>query len=57
MSNPDTVFEMDWRHRDGTRIYATIKIDHCYNRNEDLELVFASFCESLPSLLTQQDTG
>ena len=57
MSNPDTVFEMDWCHRDGTRIYATIKIDHCYNRNEDLELVFASFCEDLPSLLTQQDTG
>ena len=57
MTNPNTVFEIDWVHRDGTRIYATIKIDHCYNRIEDLGLVFDSFCEDLPSLLTQQDTS
>ncbi len=57
MTNPNTVFEIDWFHRDGTRINATIKIDHCYNRIEDLGLVFDSFCEDLPLLLTQQDTS
>ena len=57
MTNPNTVFEIDWIHRDGTRIYATIKIDHSYNRIEDLGLVFDSFCEDLPSLLIHQDTS
>jgi hypothetical protein len=56
MTNPIKVLEIDWIHRDGTRIYATITIDHCCNNDTDLELAFDSFCEDLPSLLTQQET-
>lgn len=55
MTGLPTVFEIDWIHCDGTRIYATIKIDHYYNRKEEVELVFDSFCEALGSLLIQQD--
>ena len=57
MSDPVTVLEVDWCHCDGTRVYATIKIEHCYNRNEDLAPTFGSFCESLATLLVPQDTS
>ena len=57
MTSPVTVLEIDWFHRDGTRIYATIKIDHTYNRTEDLVPVFDSFCDGLPLLLIQEDTS
>ena len=57
MSDPGTVLEVDWCHCDGTRIHATIKIEHCYNRNEDLAPTFGSFCESLATLLVPQDTS
>ena len=55
MSTADTVLDIDWFHRDGTRIHATIKIEHTYNRKEDLLPVFDSFCEDLASLLIQQE--
>ncbi len=55
MATPPTVLDIDWFNHDGTRIYATIKIDHTYNTKEDLVPVFDSFCEGLPLLLIQQD--
>ena len=56
MSTADTVLDIDWFHRDGTRIHATIKIGHTYNRKEDILPVLDSFCEDLlASLLIQQE--
>jgi hypothetical protein len=54
MSDPDTVLEVDWCHCDGTKIHATIKIQHSYNRKEDLVLTFNCFCKSLSTLLVPQ---
>jgi hypothetical protein len=50
-----TVMEVDWCHCDGTKIHATIKIQHCYNLNKDLAPTFDSFCVSLRTLLVPQD--
>jgi hypothetical protein len=55
MSDPPTVMEVDWCHCDGTKIHATIKIQHCYNLKQDLAPTFDSFCVSLRTLLVPQD--
>ncbi len=58
MATPPTVLDIDWSDfRNGTRIYATIKIEHTFNTTEDLVPVFDDFCEGLPLLLIQQDTS
>ncbi len=54
MSDPDTVLEVDWCHCDGTKIHATIKIQHSYNLNKDLVPTFNCFCKSLSTLLVPQ---
>ena len=38
-----------------THICATLKIQHSYNRNEDLMPTFRSFCKTLSTLLIKQD--
>lgn len=53
MAEPVSVLELDWKHRDGTKIYASVKIDHCYNQNKDLAPIVDSFCEDLALLLYQ----
>ena len=56
MAEPVSVLELDWKHRDGTKIYASVKIDHCYNQNKDLAPIVDSFCEDLALVLYQDLT-